>query len=154
MQHIRQEEKLKALAAAQELRKFESKQIVLQTEKEVAKANIIADAVSSCDEKLGDVGPSLETGDKVGALLLNLSLSDQIDVPNNLNNQKLVPHKERLTMGSPDGTKVKPQCTFSPEVGNHAEPAVRTATSRRPPGFPPLQLAYLGLSFCHHSELM
>ena len=39
-------------------------------------------------------------------------------------------------MGSPVGTKVKPKCTFSPEVGNHAEPAVRTATSRRPPGFP------------------
>ena len=50
LQHIRQEEKLKALAAAQELRKFESKQIVLQVEKEVAEANIIADAVSSCDE--------------------------------------------------------------------------------------------------------
>ena len=84
------------------MRKFESKQIVLQTEKEVAEANIIADAVSSCDEELGDVAPSLETGDKVGDFLLNLSLSDQIDVPNNLNSQKLVPHKERLTMGSPD----------------------------------------------------
>ena len=50
--HTRQEEarKLKALAAVQELRKFESKQIVLQVEKEVAEANIIADAVSSCDE--------------------------------------------------------------------------------------------------------
>ena len=59
-------------------------------------------------------------------------------MPNNLNSQKLVPHKQRLTMGSPDGTKVKPKCTFSPEVGKHAEPAVRTATSRRPPGFPPL----------------
>ena len=43
-------------------------------------------------------------------------------------------------MGSPDGTKVKPKCTFSPEVGNHAEPSVRTATSRRPPGFPPSNL--------------
>ena len=52
LRHTRQEEarKLKALAAVQELRKFESKQIVLQTEKEVAEANIIADAVSSCDE--------------------------------------------------------------------------------------------------------
>ena len=41
-------------------------------------------------------------------------------------------------MGSPDGTKVKLKCTFSPEVGNHAEPAVRTSsTSRHPPGFPP-----------------
>ena len=41
-------------------------------------------------------------------------------------------------MGSPDGTKVKSKCTFSPEVGNHAEPAVRTSsTSRHPPGFPP-----------------
>ena len=48
MQHIRQEEelKLKALAAAQELRKLESKQIVLEAEMEVAEANVIVDAVS------------------------------------------------------------------------------------------------------------
>ena len=97
--HIRQEEelKLKALAAAQELRKLELKQVVLQAEKEVAQANIIADAVSSCDEELGDVAPFLEAGDKVGAFLLNLSFSDQIDWPNNSSSQQLVLHKERLT---------------------------------------------------------
>ena len=140
LQHIRREEelKLKALAAAQELRKLESEQIVLQAEKEVAEANILADATSSCDGELDDVAPPLEAGDKVGAFLLNLSLSDQVDGPNNSNRQKLVPHEERLTMGSPDGTKVKSKCTFSPEVGHHAKPAVRTSsTSRHPPGFPP-----------------
>ena len=140
LQHIRREEelKLKALAAAQELRKLESEQIVLQAEKEVAEANILADATSSCDGELDDVAPPLEAGDMVGAFLLNLSLSDQVDGPNNSNGQKLVPHEERLTMGSPDGTKVKSKCTFSPEVGHHAEPAVRTSsTSRHPPGFPP-----------------
>ena len=140
LQHIRREEelKLKALAAAQELRKLESEQIVLQAEKEVAEANILADATSSCDGELDDVAPPLEAGDKVGAFLLKLSLSDQVDGPDNSNRQQLVPHEERLTMGSPDGTKVKSKCTFSPEVGNHAEPAVRTSsTSRHPPGFPP-----------------
>ena len=41
-------------------------------------------------------------------------------------------------MGSPDRIKLKPKCTFSPEVGNHAEPVVRTPlTSRHPHGFPP-----------------
>ena len=41
-------------------------------------------------------------------------------------------------MGSPDGTKVKTECTFSQEVGSHVEPAVRTSsTSKYPPGFSP-----------------
>ena len=140
LQHIRREEelKLKALAAAQELRKLVSEQIVLQAEKEVAEAYIIVDVASSCDKELDDVAPSLEAGDKVGAFLLNLSLSDQVDWSNNSNRQQLVPHKERLTMGSPDGTKVKSKCTFWPEVGNHAEPAVCTSsTSRHPPDLPP-----------------
>ena len=133
LQHIRREEELKLKAL-----KLQSEQIVLQAEKEVAEANILAGAISSCDRELDDVAPPLEAGDKVGAFLLNLSLSDQVDGPNNSNRQKLVPHEERLTMGSPDGTKVKSKCTFSPEVGNHAEPAVRTSsTSRHPPGFPP-----------------
>ena len=133
LQHIRREEELKLKAL-----KLQSEQIVLQAEKEVAEANILADATSSCDGELDDVAPPLEAGDKVGAFLLNLSLSDQVDGPNNSNRQQLVPHEERLTMGSPDGTKVKSKCTFSPEVGNHAEPAVRTSsTSRHPPGFPP-----------------
>ena len=133
LQYIRREEELKLKAL-----KLESEQIVLQAEKEVAEANIFADATSSCDRELDDVAPPLEAGDKVGAFLLNLSLSDQVDGPNNSNRQKLVSHEERLTMGSPDGTKVKSKCTFSPEVGNHAEPAVRTSsTSRHPPGFPP-----------------
>ena len=133
LQHIRREEELKLKAL-----KLESEQIVLQAEKEVAEANILADATSSCDGELDDVAPPLEAGDKVGAFLLNLSLSDQVDGPNNSNRQQLVPHEERLTMGSPDGTKVKSKCTFSPVVGNHAEPAVRTSsTSRHPRGFPP-----------------
>ena len=133
LQYIRREEELKLKAL-----KLASEQIVLQAEMEVAEANILADATSSCDGELDDVAPPLEAGDKVGAFLLNLSLSDQVDGPNNSNGQKLVPHEERLTMGSPDGTKVKSKCTFSPEVGNHAEPAVRTSsTSRHPPGFPP-----------------
>ena len=133
LQYIRREEELKLKAL-----KLKSEQIVLQAEKEVAEANILANATSSCDGELDDVAPPLEAGDKVGAFLLNLSLSDQVDGPNNSNGQKLVPHEERLTMGSPDGTKVKSKCTFSPEVGHHAEPAVRTSsTSRHPPGFPP-----------------
>ena len=157
LRHIRREEelKLKALAAAQELRKLESEQIVLQAEK--PEANIFANAALTCDEELDDVAPSLEAGDKVGAFLLNLSLSDQINGPNNPNHQQLVPHKERLTMGSPDGTKVKSKCSFSPEFGNHTEPAVRTSsTSRHPPDFPPPTCISetLGLSFCHRSELM
>ena len=140
LQHIRREEELKleALAAAQELRKLESEYIVLEAEKQAAEANMIADATSTCDEELYDVAPSLEAGDKIGAFLLSLSLSDQIDGPNNPNGQQLQPYKKRLTMGSPDGTKVKSKCTFLLEVGNHAEPAVRTSsTSRHPPGFPP-----------------
>ena len=107
-QHIRREEelKLKALAAAQELRKLESEQIVLQAEKEVAEANILADATSSCDEELDDVAPPLEAGDKVGAFLLNLPLSDQVDGPNNSNRQQLVPHEERLTRWYEDKIEV------------------------------------------------
>ena len=78
LQHIRREDelKLKVLAAVQELRKLESEQIVLQAEKEVAGANIIANAASTCDEDLNDVVSSLEAGDKVNTFLCNLSISD------------------------------------------------------------------------------
>ena len=62
LQYIRREEELKLKAL-----KLESEQIVLQAEKEVAEANILADATSSCDGELDDVAPPLEAGDKVGA---------------------------------------------------------------------------------------
>ena len=71
----------------------------MQAKKEVAEANIFEDAISTCHKELDDVAPAPEAGDKVGAFLLNLFLSDQIDGPNNPNRQQLVPHKERLTMG-------------------------------------------------------